>query len=96
MTEGPRRRAGVTRRSLLKTIAAADLCAALQSIGFGQTSAPVAVGGREVAAYLATLARPGGGIAWDEQTEPHLTPTFAAIGCYHLLWIEPPDRDGLA
>ena len=38
-----------------------------------------------IAAYLETLAPQGGGYAWDELAEPHLTPTFAVIGVYRLL-----------
>ena len=45
--------------------------------------------------YLQQLARDDGGYAWDEQTIPHLTPTFAVIGGYHILQRELPEVDRL-
>ncbi|WP_435015536.1 prenyltransferase/squalene oxidase repeat-containing protein [Tundrisphaera sp. TA3] len=86
----------MNRRSWLKAIAAAEIAAGLPW--------PVRARGDEarsgwvagISAYLATLARPGGGYAWDSQAEAHLTPTFAAIGIHHLLGVDPPDRDALA
>ncbi len=41
--------------------------------------------------YLAGLARPEGGFAWDDQPTAHLSPTFAAVGCHHLLGAAVPD-----
>src|SRR3954471_6849915 len=38
-----------------------------------------------VLAYLQSLARPDGGYAFADQQRSHLTPTYAVIGCYHLL-----------
>ena len=51
---------------------------------------------REVCRYLETLRRPDGGYAWPDQPRSHLPPSFAAVGCYHLLQREPPDKDALA
>ena len=45
-----------------------------------------------VVRYLHTLARPDGGFGWEDQPDSHLTPTFAAIGCFHLLGRDVPDR----
>ncbi len=36
-----------------------------------------------------------GGYAWESESEPHITPTFAVIGCYHLLGVEVPNREHL-
>src|SRR4051794_36561872 len=35
----------------------------------------------------------GGGFAWESETEPHVTPTFAVIGCYRLLGFQIPNRE---
>jgi len=51
---------------------------------------------REVCRYLETLRRFDGGYAWPDQPRSHLTPSFAAVGCYHLLQRDPPDKDALA
>lgn len=46
--------------------------------------------------YMESLARPGGGYAFDLQTDPHLTATYFAVGCYRLLGVEPPRKAELA
>ena len=51
--------------------------------------------GREVCNYLESLRRADGGYAWGDQAQSHLTPTFAAVGCYHLLGRDPPDKASL-
>jgi len=43
------------------------------------------------AAWLEELRRDDGGYAWPDQAESHLTPTYAAVGAYHLLGIPPPN-----
>ena len=35
--------------------------------------------------FLSTHSRPDGGYAWQNQSASHLTPTFAAVGCHHIL-----------
>jgi prenyltransferase beta subunit len=75
------------RRTMLKSMAAAGLAAAVTPLAFGR---PDWRG--TVTNYLATLARPDGGYAWHEKAESHLTPTFAVIGCHRLLKIEPPNK----
>ncbi|MBL7153035.1 MAG: prenyltransferase [Phycisphaerae bacterium] len=49
----------------------------------------------EVLKYLEALRRGDGGYGWTEQERSHLTPTFAAIGCYHLMGREPPEKRSL-
>jgi prenyltransferase beta subunit len=44
-----------------------------------------------VANCLRGLARPDGGFAWDDQPTSHLSPTYAALGCFKILGIAPPD-----
>src|SRR6266699_921843 len=82
------------RRSALKAVAAAGLSAALPTIGRSAADPPEWQ--TKVVSYLARLARPDGGYAWDDQPDSHLTPTFAAIGCHRALGAEPPHTDRLA
>lgn len=87
--------AGVSRRAMLKTGAAAAIGAMLPSVLPGQTP------GREtwkakVLNYLESLAVADGGYAWHPDARPHITPTFAVIGCYHVLEQSPPAPSGLA
>ena len=49
-----------------------------------------------VVGYLEGLARPDGGYAWEDQEASHLTPTYAVVGCYHLLGRTPPASARLA
>lgn len=91
--------AGLTRRGLLKGLAAAGIATALPRGLFGQTPPAAAAGAdgrRAVLDYLARHARPDGGHAFADQARSHLTPTFAVIGSYRLLGEMPPDRAALA
>ncbi len=86
----------LTRRNLLKSMAAAGVVAALPKPLFGQTAA--AAGSQGCAAvlkYLSTLVRPDGGYAFADQADSHLTPTFGAIGCFRLLNQVPPAKEKL-
>jgi hypothetical protein len=80
---------------MLKNMAVVGLGAALPRFALGQ-SAPKADWRATVLKYLASLARPDGGYAWEDQEQSHLTPTFAVIGCYRLLQQAPPRREALA
>lgn len=51
---------------------------------------------RGVPGYLESLRRSDGGYAWEDQARSHLTPSFAAVACYHLLRQDPPDKGALA
>lgn len=77
----------ITRRSLLKTLGAAGSLAAWPTASWAQATARGLSSGEAgtILAYLETLRRPGGGYAFADQERPHLTPTFAVIGCYRLL-----------
>ncbi|HLF94939.1 MAG TPA: hypothetical protein VJB14_15840, partial [Planctomycetota bacterium] len=52
--------------------------------------------GERTIAWLERLARPDGGYGWDGEVDPHLTPTFAAVGCYRALGRTPPSPGRLA
>jgi prenyltransferase beta subunit len=51
---------------------------------------------RPILGYLKSLARPDGGFGWEDQPDSHLTPTFAAVGCFHLLKEIPPNKQAIA
>ena len=77
-------------------LSAGGICAALPypKIGWAEPNRPAWQSG--VLGWLETLAREDGGYAWEGQTRSHLTPTFAVIGCYHVLGQEPPRKAKLA
>lgn len=52
--------------------------------------------GDRTIAWLEGLARPDGGYAWAGENDPHLTPTFAVVGCYRALGRTPPAPGRLA
>jgi prenyltransferase beta subunit len=85
-----------TRRDLLKSLAFASASIALPRVSQSDEYAPANVAGASVFAYLESLARPDGGYGWDDQEQSHLTPTYAVIGCYHLLNRKPPNAEKLA
>src|SRR3954471_10720920 len=85
-----------TRRDVLATAAATGLSAVLPTDAFGRPVAERPAWHKAVTGYLETLARPDGGFAWADQPESHLAPTFAAVGCYHLLKQAPADRGKIA
>ena len=45
--------------------------------------------------YLESLRRSDGGYAWPDQPRSHLTPSFAAAGCYHVLDQTAPRKEML-
>jgi hypothetical protein len=49
-----------------------------------------------IAAYLEKHRRPEGGYGWSSAHQAHITPTFAVVGCYHLLGIPVPDAEAVA
>lgn len=50
----------------------------------------------EVCRYLESLARPGGGYAFDGEPDAHLTATYFVVACYRLLGVEPPRKHEVA
>jgi prenyltransferase beta subunit len=83
------------RRDFLKTaVGVVSLSAAsVDGTAAGRRGADSWVEG--ICDYLESLRRTDGGYAWADQPQSHLTPSFAAVGCYHLLGREPPDKDPL-
>src|SRR5262249_24358332 len=85
-----------SRREWLKAAAVAELCGIVPGIAHAQPASSRAGAHAPVVAYLAKLARPDGGYAWEDQEASHLSPTFAVIGCYKVLGQEPPNKPDLA
>ncbi len=85
----------LSRRTLLKQATAATALAALP-LGHSQSAETSRSWHDATLNYLQSLAKKDGGFGWAGQPFSHLTPTHAAIGCYHLLNRLPPDSDRLA
>lgn len=78
----------VSRRSILQSAAVVSCSVITSRLGAADASSR----GRDaVLAYLETLSRDDGGYAWQDQPVSHLTPTFAAIGCYRVLQQDVPN-----
>lgn len=86
----------LSRRAALKALAAGGLAASLPRKAFAHVLGASARWHGTVLEYLQRLARPDRGYAWEDQDRSHLTPTFAAIGCYRLLGQTPPDTTRLS
>jgi hypothetical protein len=84
------------RRTMIKTLAAAAGAWTVLPDTARCTTTEAPVWPEYILSFLATLARPGGGYAWDEQSEPHLTATYAVIGCHRLLGKEMPNKKAVA
>ncbi len=82
-----------SRRNFLKATAAAAAASALPTAAFSQKSPTWIVA---IVKYLESHAKGDGGYGWEGQDHSHLTPTFAVIGCYHLLKLDPPNIPALA
>ncbi|MHB8898572.1 MAG: prenyltransferase/squalene oxidase repeat-containing protein, partial [Thermoguttaceae bacterium] len=85
----------LSRRTLLKQAAATTALAALPPRRSRSAESPPAWHA-DVVKYLQGLARKDGAFGWHDQPLSHLTPTCAAIGCYHALGLAPPNPDRLA
>ena len=80
---------------MLKTMTAAGLSAVIPDLSlFGKSTETDR--SSSVIQYLNRLSRRDGGFAWEDQESSHLTPTFASIGCFHILKQSPPNRKQLA
>ncbi len=85
------------RRTVLRTAAAAGLETLFSAAALSRDDSGRSAASSAVLTYLAGLARPDGGYAWwEDQSQTHLTPTFAAVGCFRLLKHEPPNKAKLA
>jgi prenyltransferase beta subunit len=84
------------RREMLAATAATGMALALPSVARADEPGGQPAWRLSITKYLESLARSDGGYGWDGQDRSHLTPTFAAIGCYKLLGVEPPNKAALA
>jgi prenyltransferase beta subunit len=82
-----------SRRHFLQASAAAAAVTALPTAALAQKSPLWIVA---IVKYLESHARDDGGYGWEGQEHSHLTPTFAVVGCYHLLSLDPPNIPALA
>lgn len=84
-----------SRRTMIKTAAAAALGVVIPHISSSRaaTGEPLRTGTLK---YLKSLAMPPGAYVWQPGGRPHLTPTFAVVGCYHALRQVPENRAALA
>ena len=88
-------KAEMPRRDFLKTALGAVSLAATGVGDITRADSRPRAWMQEVCDYLESLRRADGGYAWADQPQSHLTPSFAAVGCYHLLGREPPDKTAL-
>ena len=91
----PEETARITRRTVLKTAAAAGVFGPWAA-GRARGEEPQPPWLKAVLGYLESLSRPDGGYGWSDQPDSHLTPTFAVIGAYHVLGRTPPRKDAAA
>jgi len=85
----------VSRRSVIRSLTAAGIAAAIPRSAVAQAQAGAAWHADTIA-YLHQLRRTDGGFGWDDQDHSHLTPTFAAIGALRHLNHEPIEKPKLA
>ncbi len=84
-----------SRRRFLASSTAAGLLLSNSSRAWAQP--PNGSGWRlQVQRYLEGLSREDGGYGWDDQLRSHLSPTFAVIGCAHILALTLPNPAELA
>ncbi len=82
------------RRDFLKAAGAVSLAAAGGCLRAASESRSDSWAS-DVAGYLKGLRRADGGYGWADQDRSHLTPTFAAVGCFSLMGSEPPEKERL-
>ncbi|UCD62559.1 MAG: terpene cyclase/mutase family protein [Candidatus Zixiibacteriota bacterium] len=83
------------RRDFLKAAAAAMSMASISKDAMALPGSRSTLWISNVLSYLEGLRRADGGYAWPDQPRSHLTSSFAAIGCYHLLERVPPNKKSL-
>lgn len=84
-----------SRRHFLQASAAAAAATALPATSPAQKTLAAELK-ETLLKYLQSHARDDGGYGWDGQDHSHLTPTFAIVGCYKLLGLDPPNKPALA
>ncbi len=88
-------KAQMPRRDFLKTALGAMSLAVTTARDITWADSRPPAWTQKVCGYLESLRWRDGGYAWADQAQSHLTPSFAAVGCYHLLGREPPDKAAL-
>jgi hypothetical protein len=87
---------GQSRRTFLRALSFTTVSGALWA-GSSQAALFRRSNWREqLVTYLEQHRRSDGGYAWLDQQEPHLTPTWAVVGCYALLGKDPPRKAAVA
>ncbi|MDQ3329603.1 MAG: prenyltransferase, partial [Planctomycetota bacterium] len=83
------------RRDILKAAAIAATPLSFKVVDAQDVSA-ASPGIASVSAYLEGLRTPDGGYGWGDGDRSHLTPTFGAIGCYHIIGQQPANASAAA
>jgi prenyltransferase beta subunit len=83
------------RRDLLRLAAASLPLTFLGGLSFADDK-PGSVLAESVVKFLATCRQANGGYGWGDQPRAHLTPTYGAVGCFHVLGVAPHEREALA
>ncbi len=80
----------IHRRSILKAAGAVSVTS-LAPQALSEPPSKTVAWKQRILDFLSTHARPDGGYAWQNQLDSHLTPTFAAVGCYRILGCDLPN-----
>jgi prenyltransferase beta subunit len=84
----------LSRRRFVQSLSSLPIAARLPALtAQGQTSHEVAHG---IVTWLETHRRAEGGYGWSSAHQAHITPTYAAVGSYHLLGLSVPNADLVA
>lgn len=83
----------ISRRTFARTLSSLPFAACLPS--FGRTSS-MPYDRDRILSFVARHRKPEGGYGWLSRTKAHITPTFAAVGCYRILQSPVPETEVLA
>lgn len=87
------------RREVLKLAAAAPLAALSLAEAASRpvtaAESPTETAAAPITEWLESFRQPDGGYSWGDGNVSHLMPTFAAVGCYEILGVRPPEPEKL-
>jgi hypothetical protein len=83
----------ISRRSFLQALSSISLAAHLP-LGFAAIQADSTVV-ESIVGYLEKHRRTEDGYGWSSAHQSHITPTFAVVGCYHLLGVSVPNAEAV-
>ena len=83
----------ISRRAFARAISSLPLTACLPS--FGTTGSELSSRNR-ILGFIARHRKSSGGYGWLSRAKAHITPTFAAVGCYRSLQLPVPEPEVLA